>query len=67
MKNKKGVEKMGNLFQKAIAKQKQFYIYELIKTGMFTDMSSLTQWTVKELRHEYERNVLQRKKKKLGG
>lgn len=54
---------MGNLMRRAILKQKQFYIYELMKTGFF-DSDSLHQWTISELRHEYERNIAFRKKKR---
>ncbi|WP_246364166.1 Fur-regulated basic protein FbpA [Anoxybacteroides tepidamans] len=49
--------------RRAILKQKQFYIYELIKTGFF-DSDSLYQWTISELRHEYERSVGRRKRKR---
>jgi hypothetical protein len=62
--NKKGVKKMGNLIRRAVFKQKQFYIYELMKTGLFLDSDSLAQWTVSELRREYEQSIAQRKKKR---
>ncbi|BDG47514.1 Fur-regulated basic protein FbpA [Parageobacillus sp. KH3-4] len=51
---------MGKLMRTAIIKQKQFYIYELLKTGLFPDANALQQWTIRELRHEYERHQLQK-------
>ncbi|MCZ0755766.1 Fur-regulated basic protein FbpA [Anoxybacillus sp. J5B_2022] len=56
---------MGKLLQNALQKQKQFYIYELTKTGMF-EFDSLNRWTVTELRREYERNRTRQKKKREG-
>ncbi|MBA2875971.1 Fur-regulated basic protein FbpA [Thermaerobacillus caldiproteolyticus] len=55
---------MGKLIRTAIIKQKQFYIYKLLKTGLFPDANALRQWTVSELRREYERYGLQQKKKR---
>lgn len=52
---------MGKLMRMAITKQKQFYIYKLLKTGLFSDASALQQWTISELRHEYERHKLRKK------
>ncbi|SFA40546.1 Fur-regulated basic protein A [Parageobacillus thermantarcticus] len=52
---------MGKFMRMAITKQKQFYIYELLKTGLFPDANTLQQWTVRELRHEYERHKLRKK------
>lgn len=54
---------MGKLMRTAIIKQKQFYIYELLKTGLFPDANALQQWTIRELRHEYERHQLQKKQR----
>ncbi|MED4904810.1 Fur-regulated basic protein FbpA [Parageobacillus thermoglucosidasius] len=51
---------MGKLLRTAITKQKQFYIYKLLQTGLFPDASVLQQWTVRELRHEYEQHPLQK-------
>ncbi|GGJ58227.1 curli biogenesis system outer membrane secretion channel CsgG [Anoxybacillus voinovskiensis] len=56
---------MGKLLQNALQKQKQFYIYELTKTGMF-EFDSLNRWTVTELRREYEQNRTRQKKKREG-
>jgi len=57
---------MGDLIRSALLKQKQFYIYKLMKAGLFFDSDSLHQWTVSELRHEYERSVGRRRKKRGG-
>jgi hypothetical protein len=56
---------MGNLIRRAVFKQKQFYIYELMKTGLFLDSDSLAQWTVSELRREYEQSIAQQKEKRM--
>ncbi|MCL6587454.1 MAG: Fur-regulated basic protein FbpA [Anoxybacillus sp.] len=56
---------MGNLLRNALWKQKQFYIDELTKTGVF-EFDSLNRWTVTELRREYERNRARQKRKREG-
>lgn len=56
---------MGNLLRNALWKQKQFYIDELTKTGVF-EFDSLNRWTVTELRREYERNLTHRNQKQEG-
>jgi hypothetical protein len=45
---------MGKLMRTAITKQKRFYIDKLLQTGLFHDSAALQQWTVSELRREYE-------------
>jgi hypothetical protein len=53
---------MGVFMRKALSKQKQFYIYELMRTGQFVNPDLLSQWTVSDLRHEYEKNKSRRKR-----
>jgi hypothetical protein len=57
-----GAKKMGKLMRTAIGKQKRFYIGELLKTGLFPNIAALQQWTISELRREYEHYGLQKKK-----
>ncbi|WP_035099061.1 Fur-regulated basic protein FbpA [Anoxybacteroides tepidamans] len=46
---------MGSLIREAVLRQKQFYIGKLLRLGIFSNDTSLQQWTISELRREYER------------
>ncbi|NNU93514.1 Fur-regulated basic protein FbpA [Geobacillus sp. NFOSA3] len=50
----------------AITKQKRFYIDKLLQTGLFHDSATLKQWTVSELRREYEQYEYGIRMKKRG-
>ncbi|KYD28879.1 MULTISPECIES: Fur-regulated basic protein FbpA [Anoxybacillaceae] len=54
---------MGKLMRAAITKQKRFYIDKLLQTGLFHDSAALKQWTVSELRREYEQYGIRMKKR----
>ncbi|WP_374719380.1 Fur-regulated basic protein FbpA [Parageobacillus toebii] len=54
---------MGKLMRAAITKQKRFYIDRLLQTGLFHDSAALKQWTVSELRREYEQYGIRMKKR----
>ncbi|WP_081432643.1 Fur-regulated basic protein FbpA [Geobacillus thermodenitrificans] len=46
---------MGKWMRSAIQRQKQFYIQQLMQSGFVNDHERLEQWTMAELRREYER------------
>jgi len=46
---------MGKRMRSAIQRQKQFYIQQLMQSGLVGDHERLEQWTMAELRREYER------------
>ncbi|MGJ3203946.1 Fur-regulated basic protein FbpA [Geobacillus thermoleovorans] len=46
---------MGTWMRSAVRKKKQFYIEQLVRFGLAADRDRLEEWTMAELRREYER------------
>ncbi|WPZ16893.1 Fur-regulated basic protein FbpA [Geobacillus subterraneus] len=46
---------MGKWMRSAVWRQKQFYIQQLMQAGLTDGRERLEQWTMAELRREYER------------
>ena len=45
---------MGTWMRSAVRKKKQFYIEQLVRFGLAADRDRLEEWTMAELRREYE-------------